>query len=139
MNSRRRSDKAVESLARKGLDMPDESNSAWEVRVTETAARMLRDITDARIRRKILDVITDLKDQPEVKGKPLIGELARFRSIRAVGQRYRILYQLEGTQVVVYVVAIGIRKEGDKRDIYKLAQRLMRLGLLDAESTQPGK
>lgn len=119
--------------------MPDEPILVWEVRVTETAVKMLRDITDMRIRRKILDIIADLKVQPDVKGKPLIGELAGFRSIRAVGQRYRILYRLESTQVIVYVIAVGIRKEGDKGDIYKLAQRLMRLGLLDSEATSPEK
>jgi len=119
--------------------MPDEPILAWEVRVTETAARMLREISDARIRRKILDVIWDLKGQPDVKGKSLIGELAGFRSIRAVGQRYRILYRLEAAQVIVYVVAAGIRKEGDRGDIYKLAQRLVRLGLLGSESNPPEK
>ena len=119
--------------------MPEEHATVWEVRVTQTAANMLRNITDARIRRKILDVIAKLKEQPDVKGKALIGELAGFRSIRAVGQRYRILYHLEGSQVVVYVVAIGIRKEGDKGDIYKLAQRMMRLGLLASESNETQK
>lgn len=114
--------------------MPDEHASGWEVRVTQTAATMLRNITDARVRRKLFDTIVELKDNPDIKGKPLIGELAGFRSIRAVGQRYRILYRVEATQVTVFVVAAGIRKEGDKGDIYKLAQRMMRLGLLNPES-----
>ncbi len=119
--------------------MPEEQTSVWEVRITQTAANMLRNITDARIRRKLFDTITELKDSPDAKGKPLIGELAGFRSVRAVGQRYRILYHLEATQVIVYVVAAGIRKEDDKGDIYKLAQRMMRLGLLGSESTPPEK
>lgn len=119
--------------------MPEEFALIWEVRITQTAATTLRNITDARIRRKLLDTIAELKENPGVKGKPLIGELAGFRSIRAVGQRYRILYHVEAAQVIVYVVAVGIRKEGDKGAIYKLAQRLMRLGLLDSESAPPEK
>jgi mRNA interferase RelE/StbE len=47
-----------------------------------------------------------------------------------VGQRYRILYQLTGSRVVVVVVAIGIRKDSDKRDVYALARKLVRAGLL---------
>lgn len=113
--------------------MPDEHAPVWEVRITQTAATMLRNITDARVRRKILDTINELRNDPDAKGKPLVGELAGFRSIRAVGQRYRILYRCETGQVVVYVVAVGIRKEGDKGDIYKLAQRLVRLGLFEPE------
>jgi hypothetical protein len=38
---------------------------------------------------------------------------------------------VEAEQVVVVVVTIGIRREGDKKDVYELAQRLARLGLLD--------
>ena len=32
--------------------------------------------------------------------------------------------------VVVFVAAVGIRKEGDKKDIYSLARKLFRLRLL---------
>jgi mRNA interferase RelE/StbE len=32
------------------------------------------------------------------------------------------------------VVALGMRKDGDKKDIYQLAKKLMRLGLLNEES-----
>ncbi len=64
----------------------------------------------------------------------MLDDLAGYRSIRAVGQRYRILYKLEAERVVVAVVALGMRKEGDKADIYALAKKLARLGLLDTES-----
>ena len=66
----------------------------------------------------------------EKQGYSLTGELAGYRSLRAVGQRYRIIYRLEKNRIVVLVVATGIRKDGDKRDIYTLAQKLVRLGLL---------
>lgn len=110
--------------------MPDPTGTEWTVRVTATCASMLREISDDRIRRKLVETIGELRSDPGLKGKALLGELAGFRSIRAVGQRYRILYQVERHDVVVYVVAAGIRKEGDRSDIYRLAQRLVRLGLL---------
>ncbi len=75
-----------------------------------------------------------LEYEPEKQGKPLSDELAGYRSIRAVGQRYRILYKLEEEQVIVAVVALGIRKAGDKKDVYELAKKLARLGLLDIDS-----
>jgi mRNA interferase RelE/StbE len=48
-------------------------------------------------------------------------------------KRYRIIYRLEDEQVVVVVVAVGIRKAGDKGGVYALATKLARLGLLDVE------
>jgi len=59
-----------------------------------------------------------------------LGELAGFRSIRAVGQRYRIIYQIRGNDIVVVIVAVGIRRDGAKDDIYNLAKKLFRLRLL---------
>ena len=63
----------------------------------------------------------------------MLGELEGYRSLRAVGQRYRILYAIKEEKVIVYVVAVGIRKEGDKVDVYALAKKLVRLGLLGEE------
>ena len=91
---------------------------------------MLQGISDSRIRKTIRDRIDRLTTEPEKQGKPLTGELIGYRSLRAAGQRYRIIYKMEGTKVTVYVVAIGIRKEGSKADIYELARKLLRLGLL---------
>ncbi|MGH8058440.1 MAG: type II toxin-antitoxin system RelE family toxin [Candidatus Entotheonellia bacterium] len=72
-----------------------------------------------------------LARDPEQQGKPLLGELQSLRSVRVVGQRYRILYRVDRGKVLVLVVAMGLRKEGDRRDIYALAKKLLRLGLLD--------
>jgi hypothetical protein len=35
--------------------------------------------------------------------------------------------------VVVVVVALGIRKDKDKHEVYALAQKMARLGLFDVE------
>lgn len=39
-----------------------------------------------------------------------------------MGQRFRILYNIEAEQVIVVVVAPGIRRVGDKKDVYELAR-----------------
>ncbi len=99
------------------------------IRWTETALRMVEEIRDRRIRAAVFRRVGELARAPEL-GKPLTGELADYRSLRAVGQRYRILYRVERDRVTVLVVAAGLRKEGDRADIYRLAQKLVRQGLL---------
>jgi mRNA interferase RelE/StbE len=102
----------------------------WQVLLTPTALKLLSDISDRRIREKIGAVIDRLIEDPEKQGKALLGELAGFRSVRAVGQRYRIIYQIRGNEIIVVIVAVGIRRDGAKDDIYNLAKKLFRLRLL---------
>ena len=91
---------------------------------------MLKATKDRRIREKLASVIDSLESDPELRGKPLSDDLAGSRSIRAVGQRYWIIYRVERSIVTVVVVAAGIRKEGSREDIYRVAEKLIRLGLL---------
>ena len=91
---------------------------------------MVLKIADRRIQEKLLERMTALANEPELQGKPLGDDLAGYRSIRAVGQRYRIIYRVERSIVTVVVVAAGIRKEGSREDIYRVAAKLIRLGLL---------
>jgi mRNA interferase RelE/StbE len=102
----------------------------WRILLTPTSLKLLSDISDRRIREKIGVVIDRLIEDPEKQGKALLGELSGFRSVRAVGQRYRIIYQIRGNDIVVVIVAVGIRRDGAKDDIYNLAKKLFRLGLL---------
>ena len=103
----------------------------WPAFITPAAQRMLQAIPDGRIRGKVGDVIDRLRQEPEKQGKSLLGELAGYRSVRAVGQRYRIIYKVEKSRVIVIVVAVGLRKEGAKKDIYALARKLLRLRLTE--------
>ena len=102
----------------------------WQVGLTPYARVMLEKIQDRRVRDKIRDRIDGLAEEPEKQGKPLTGELTGYRSLRAMGQRYRIIYRIEEGKVLVLVMALGIRKEGSGKDIYVLAQKLLRLRLL---------
>ena len=107
--------------------------SAYSVRWTAQAMAMLKAIGDRRIQEVLFKRAGALAFEPEKQGKPLIGELLGFRSVRAVGQRYRIIYRVERHKVLVLIVATGLRKEGSRSDIYVLAQKLFRLHLLVEE------
>lgn len=106
----------------------------WQLIILPIAEKQLAAIKDTRIRESIAQRITSLRQKPDKQGKSMIGELEGFRSLRAVGQRYRILYKVQAQKVIVSIVALGIRKEGDKADVYELAKKLVRLGLLGKET-----
>ena len=95
-----------------------------------TAKAMLLNITDRRIAGKLVEIIDGSGDDPDKQGAPLLDDLLGYRKLRAVGQRYRIIYTLDEETNTVLVVAVGIRKEGSKEDIYELARKLLRRGLL---------
>ena len=105
----------------------------WKVSLTQNAEMQFAAIKDRRVQDGLRTSLRRLEYEPELQGKPLIDELASYRSVRAVGQSYRIIYRVDGEQVTVLVVTSGIRKDGDKKDVYQLAKKLIRLGLLDIE------
>ena len=92
---------------------------------------MLESLRDRRVRETIEKRIDALAEDPEKQGSALLGELSGYRSIRAVGQRYRVIYRVEHDRVIVLVVAVGIRRAGTRSDIYELARKLFRLRLLE--------
>lgn len=96
----------------------------FTVRLTEEAVEMLKEIQDRRVRGKVVDRIRKLAVDPEKQGKPLVNELAGFRSVRAVGQRYRVVYRVDEGLVEVLVVGLGLRKAGDRKDPYVRTTRL---------------
>jgi mRNA interferase RelE/StbE len=109
----------------------------FQVEITPTALSMINRVQNRRIRAKIIETIDGLAEEPEKKGKPLISELDGYHSVRAVGQRYRIIYRIDKEKVIVLVVAADIRREGDRKDIYELAKKLIRMRLL--EPTPPSE
>ena len=102
----------------------------YRIVLTATAVHLLEAITDRRIRAHIRSRIDGLAHEPEQQGKPMREEPMGFRSLRTVGQRYRIIYRVDRKSVLVIVVAVGLRKEGDRNDIYRIAQKLLRLRLI---------
>ena len=102
----------------------------YQVEITPTALEALKAITDRRTRSAIVRRIDALIEEPDKQGKPLRGWLSGFMSIRAAGQRYRIVFRIEFGRKRVLVYLIGIRKEGSRRDVYALAERLVQRGLI---------
>ena len=101
----------------------------YEVLWTTTALGMLADVADRRIRQQLFDTSKRLEVDPEKQGKPLRESLMGFRSLRVVGQRYRLVYSIVPASRLVHVVAAGLRREGSRDDVYALAQKIVRLGL----------
>lgn len=98
----------------------------FRVQFTAGARDDLRAIGDTRTRQAVFNRAQGLNVEPLAQGKALGDDLKGFRSVRAAGQRYRILYRVGVLEGVVTVAVVGIRKEGDKRDVYRVASK--RLG-----------
>lgn len=103
----------------------------WTISLLSPAVEALSKIKDRRIQSQIQNAFQRLQQNPEQVGKPLAGELAGYRSLRAVNQAFRIIYRVNREQIEVLIVAIGRRKEGDRDDIYNLAKRWLQQGLLE--------
>jgi mRNA interferase RelE/StbE len=114
----------------------------YRIVITPQAQSDLKAVEDQRSQKAIASKIDDLQTEPEKRGKPLTEDLKGYYSVRAAGQRYRVIYQvqileleppppkrkdanLEGDGAVIIEV-IGIRKEGSKKDAYEIAHK--RLG-----------
>lgn len=105
----------------------------WTIKITATALESLSAISDRRLRRLVAERIDSLGEDPEKQGSALLGPLSGCRAVRAAGQRYRVVYAVQEDVITVCVVLVGIRKEGDKKDVYKLAKKMIDLGLLNPE------
>jgi mRNA interferase RelE/StbE len=101
------------------------SQVEYEIQFSPLALEMLEAVQDKRELGKLRDRINQLKLEPDKQGKALTDNLAGLRSVRAVGQRYRIVYEIEEETIVVLVIGVGRRKDGDKKDIYRLLGKLL--------------
>jgi mRNA interferase RelE/StbE len=114
----------------------------YRIVFTKQALEDLNAIEDQRSQKAISSKIDDLQTEPEKRGKPLTEDLKGYYSVRAAGQRYRVIYQAQVLELetltkgkdetplvidrVVTIAVIGIRKEGSKNDAYEIAHK--RLG-----------
>lgn len=103
----------------------------YTVYLLTPATEALKEIKDRRIQNQIGNALQRLQQNPEQQGKPLTGELSGYRSIRAANQRFRIIYRVDREAVEVLVVQVGLRKAGDRDDVYELAKRWLQRGLLE--------
>jgi mRNA-degrading endonuclease RelE of RelBE toxin-antitoxin system len=108
---------------------------------TETAKNALRKLPP-KVRRGILNKADELLDgDPRERAKPLKGP----GYYRIVYSRYRAVFSVEEERIasgdvllhikVLFVIA-GIRKEHDKKDVYKVAEKIVKLILNDGETLE---
>ena len=102
----------------------------FRVTILREAQDQLRSIRDRRVARQIADRIRALRREPELQGKALWGELAGYRRVRAASGRYRIIYRVVRDRRTVTIMLVGIRREGSKRDVYRVAFRMVQRGLI---------
>ena len=104
----------------------------WRIKLTEIAAEFIQNL-DKKSQQHIIDKIETLKEDPLKVGKQLKGNLKEYRSMRSTGQRYRIIYTVKESEILILVVAIGILKDGDKKDIYELMKKYVKIGIFKEE------
>jgi mRNA interferase RelE/StbE len=103
------------------------ATAKFQILIAPTANAQLAGL-EIKIRRKISDKIGTLTTSPELRGKPLQASLKGYRSIKSA--RYRAIYQVPISGRVVNVVCVGIRKDGDKNDVYRVARQMLSRGEL---------
>ena len=96
----------------------------YRIELIPLALEMLKKVKDQREQKVLRKRIEQLKIEPDKQGKALSGRLRSYRSIRAVGQCYRIIYRIDQEKIIVIIIGVGIRKEGDKKDIYQILETI---------------
>ena len=86
----------------------------YKIEITPLAIELLSKIKDRREQQKLKKRIEKLASEPEKQGKALSGKLKGYRSVRALGQRYRIVYRVERSTITVLLVLVFVKKEQEK-------------------------
>jgi mRNA interferase RelE/StbE len=100
--------------------------SEYAIEIAPTGYGSLRAIRNKKILGEIVQAIDALARHPETQGKALLHPLEGVRSIRAARDRYRILYRVDPESRRASVLLAGERRPGEERDVYAVAQRLLR-------------
>ena len=99
------------------------ASEVYEVRWEESALKLLQKIKDNRAQEALLGAGESLGNNPE-RGKSLGAELDGYKSLRTGPKgRFRVVYRIREQEV--RIAAVGIRKKGDRRDIYALTKKLL--------------
>lgn len=83
----------------------------YSVRIKKSARKELESIDTKADRRRVISRIKSLADDPRPRGTSKLSGLERYRIRQG---RYRILYTIEDSVLVVQVVKIG-----DRKDVYR--------------------
>jgi mRNA interferase RelE/StbE len=80
----------------------------YEVLIKTSAAKEIDDIPNRKDRRRIVERIRSLEDEPRPPGCQKLSGQDRYRVRQGV---YRIVYSIEDEKLVVQVVKVGHRKD----------------------------
>ncbi len=98
----------------------------FHVEISPTGFDSLRRIRDRKVLGELGKAIDGLLKDPGTQGKALVHPLEGIRSLRAVRNRYRILFRVGERGRKVSVLLVGERNPGEGTDIYAAAQRLLK-------------
>ena len=85
--------------------------AGYSLRIKPSAAREIEDIASRSDRRRVVERIGRLAEEPRASG---CVKLAGGEHYRVRQGRYRIVYQVRDAELVVLVVRVG-----DRRDVYR--------------------
>jgi len=83
----------------------------YRLRIKKSALKELEAIDSKADRRRIVKRIESLASDPRPRGSSKLSGRERYRVRQG---RYRILYTIEDTELVVYVIRVG-----DRKNVYK--------------------
>ena len=83
----------------------------YSLRIKKSARKELESIATKADRRRVIKRIESLADDPRPRGALKLSGLERYRVRQG---RYRILYTIEDTVLIVQVIKIG-----DRKDVYQ--------------------
>jgi len=88
----------------------------WSITYHPAVDEDLQSVGPSAARRIMRAIDSKLTKDPLVFGAPLSGGLTNFRKLR-VGS-YRVVYQVVTTEIIVFVLAVGPRRD---KEIYRSA------------------
>jgi len=94
----------------------------WEIIYHKDVDADLRSVGPAAARRIMLTINEKLTSAPEKFGVSLSSNLKNFRKLR-IGD-FRVVYQVANKKVIVFILAIGPRRD---KEIYRSASKRVRL------------
>ncbi len=114
---------------------------------TDTAKKQLAQLPP-KVRRGLLDKADGLLtcDDPKKAQKRLAGPLEDY--YRITYARYRAIYRVDEERlangdvrvnITIKFVAAGKRKEHDRKDIYKIAEKIVGMGLVGLPASEEGE
>jgi mRNA interferase RelE/StbE len=80
----------------------------YEIQIKILAAKEIEDVPNRKDRRRIIERIRSLRDEPRPPGCQKLSSQEKYRVRQGV---YRIVYSIQDESLVVQVVKLGHRKD----------------------------